>query len=195
MSDTPLSSQQYVRDLGVTVSSGLTYHKHVESIVSAATKKIYMISRCFHSKDISFLRRIFISFIKPSLEYGSNIWSPWWDFEIDCLEKIHDRFNALTYHNAIPFYAQRLRDFNLPTLRARRTALDLVMYYKIITAKTRLAPADLFTRNDWSSHRSNSLALVMPICRSSAYLHSFAVRSMHTRNTLPEVTVLSRSSS
>ena len=66
LSDTPLSSQQYVIDLGVTVSSDLIYHKHIESIVSAVTKKIYVISRYFHSKDISVLRQIFISFIRPS---------------------------------------------------------------------------------------------------------------------------------
>ena len=88
LSDTPLSSQQYVRDLGVTVSSDLTYHKHIVSIVSAATKKIYLILRCFHSKDVSVLRRIFISFFGPSLEYASNIWSPWSNSEINCLEKI-----------------------------------------------------------------------------------------------------------
>ena len=187
LSDTPLSSQQYVRDLGVTVSSDFTYHKHIEYIVSAATKKIYMISRCFRSKEISVLQRIFISFIRPSLEYGSNILSPWSDSEIDCLEKIQDRFTALAYHNAIPSYVQRLRDFNLPTLQARRAALNLVMHCKIITAKTWLAPADLFTMNDRSSHRSISLTLVMPICRTSAYLHLFAVRSIHTWNTLPDV--------
>ena len=92
-------------------------------------------------------------------------------------------------------YAQRLRDFNLPTLRARRAAFDLAMYYKIIAAKTRLALANLFTMNDRSSDRSNSLALVMPICPTSAYLHSFAVRSIHAWHTLPGVIVLSRSSS
>ena len=195
LSDAPLPSQQYVRDLGVTVSLDLTYHKDIESIVPAATNKIYMISRCFHSKDISVFRRIFISFIRPSLEYGSNIWSPWSDNEIDCLEKIQDRFTALAYHYAIPSYAQRLRDFNLPTLRARWAALYLVMYYKIITVKTQLVSTDLFTMYDRSSHRSNSLALVMPICRTSAYLHSFAVRSIHAWHTLPGVIVLSRSSS
>ena len=122
--------------------------------------------------------------------------SPWSDSEIHCLEKLQDRFTALSYHNyVIPSYAQRLRDFNPPLLGALRAALDLVMYYKIITAKTRLAPADLFTMNDRSSHRSNSLALVMLISRTSAYLHSFAVRSIHAWNTLPDVTVLSRSSS
>ena len=184
-----------VRVLGVSVSSDLTYHKHIESIVSAATKKIYMIPRCFHSKDISVLRRILISFIRLSLEYGSNIWSPWSDGEIDCLQKIQDRFTALAYHNASPSYAQRLRDFNIPTLGVRQAALDLVMNNKIIAAKTRQVSADLFTMNDRSSHRSNSLALVVPICRTSAYLHSFAVRSIHAWNTLPDVTVLSRSSS
>ena len=195
LSDTPLSSQQYVRDLGVTVSTDRSYHKHIESIVSAATKKFYMISRCFHSRDISVLRQIFISFIRPSLEYGSNIWSPWSDSEIEYLEKIQERFTALAYRNTIPPYAQRLRDFNLPSLRARRTALDLVMYYKIITAKTRLDPRDLFTMNIRPSRRSNSLALVMPICHTSAYLHSFVVRSIHAWNSLPDTTVLSRSSS
>ena len=116
--DTPFFPQEYVRDLGVTVSSDLIYHKLIESIMSAATKKIYMILRCFHSKDISVLRRIFISFIRPTLD-GSNIWSPWSNSEIDCLEKIQDRFTALAYHNALPSNAQQLRDFNLPTLHGQ----------------------------------------------------------------------------
>ena len=83
----------------------------------------------------------------------------------------------------IIIFIHRLHDFNLSTLRARRAVLDLVMYYTIITVKTRLAPADLFTMNDRSSHRSNSLTLVMPICRTSANLHFFSVRLIHAWNT------------
>jgi hypothetical protein len=32
------------------------------------------------------------------------------------LENIQERFTTLAYQSAIPSYAQRLRDFNLPSL-------------------------------------------------------------------------------
>ena len=40
LSNTPLSFYQYVRDLEVTVSSGLTYHKHIESLVTIAMASV-----------------------------------------------------------------------------------------------------------------------------------------------------------
>ena len=45
LSGIPLFSQQYFRDLDVTVSSDLTYQKRIKSLVSAAIYKFYLVSR------------------------------------------------------------------------------------------------------------------------------------------------------
>jgi hypothetical protein len=194
LSNFQINHQQFVKDLGVTVSSNLTYHKHIEYVVSAAIKKIYIISKCFQSRDISALRQIFVSFIRPSLEYCSFVWNPWSNSEIAYLENIQERFTTLAYQSAIPPYAQRLRDFNLPSLHARRSALDLAMYHKILTGKTRLLPGDFFVLNNRSARRTNSLALVMPTCHTSAYLHSFFVRSIQAWNNISDDVITLRSS-
>ena len=196
LSDVQLGHQQYVKDLGVTVSSNLTYHKHIEIIVSAAIKKIHIISKCFHSRDISTLRQIFVSFIRPSLEYCSVIWNPWSHREITSLERVQERFTALAYHApAVPSYNQRLRDFALPTLKLRRDHIDLVMYHKILHDKTRIRSTSLFELNARSARRSNCLAISKPICRTSAFLHSFPVRAISNWNKLSDNVIMLPASS
>ena len=196
LSDVQLGHQQYVKDLGVTVSSNLTYHKHIEIIVSAAIKKIHIISKCFHSRDISTLRQIFVSFIRPSLEYCSVIWNPWSHREITSLERVQERFTALAYHApAVPSYNQRLRDFALPTLKLRRDHIDLVMYHKILHDKTRIRSTSLFELNARSARRSNRLAISKPICRTSAFLHSFPVRAISNWNKLSDNVIMLPASS
>ena len=196
LSDVQLGHQQYVKDLGVTVSSNLTYHKHIEIIVSAAIKKIHIISKCFHSRDISTLRQIFVSFIRPSLEYCSVIWNPWSHREITSLERVQERFTALAYHApVVPSYNQRLRDFALPTLKLRRDHIDLVMYHKILHDKTRIRSTSLFELNARSARRSNRLAISKPICRTSAFLHSFPVRAISNWNKLSDNVIMLPASS
>ena len=96
--------------------------------------------------------------------------------------------SALAYRNTTPSCAEWMNDFNLPTFRARRAAV--AMCYKIITAETRKVFANLFTINDRSSWKSNSLALVMPLYHIVVYFNSIVVRSIHAWNTLTSDTRL-----
>ena len=68
LSDVQLGHQQYVKDLGVTVSSNLTYHKHIEIIVSAAIKKSIL------SRSV-FTLGIFPRYARYSFRSSGRLWN------------------------------------------------------------------------------------------------------------------------
>ena len=75
LSGLTLESCDHVKDLGITVSKDLSYHKYIENTRSAAAKRFYIAKSCFRSTSIPVLRLILKAFIIPSLEYGSVIWN------------------------------------------------------------------------------------------------------------------------
>ena len=64
------------RDLGVTVDRKLTFSDHILDIVKKANHRANLVIRCFHSKDPSSLIQAFKTYVRPLLEYNSQVWSP-----------------------------------------------------------------------------------------------------------------------
>ena len=62
--------------LGVTISSDLTWNKHVESIVAKAGKRVYMLYQLLERAGIGQhdLVNIYVSVISPFLEYACPVW-------------------------------------------------------------------------------------------------------------------------
>ena len=58
---------QYAKLLGATISSDLTWNKHVENIVAKAGKRVYML---YQLKRSSY----YVSVIRPVLEYACPVW-------------------------------------------------------------------------------------------------------------------------
>ena len=172
-----IESCDHVKDLGITVSKVLSYHKHIENITPAAAKRFYIAKSCFRSTSIPVLRLILKAFIIPSLECGSVIWNHHSRHEIDSLEEVQRRITALALSKHMS-YARRLEVFDLQSLEDRRSIIDLVAYHKIQSNRARMNPASLFSVNTRLSRRTNSLSLTMPLCHTSALLHSFYVRAI-----------------
>ena len=112
LSGLTLETCDHVKDLGITVSKDLSYHKHIDNLTSAAAKRFYIAKSCFRSTSIPVLRLILKAFIIPSLEYGSVIWNPHSLHEIDSLEEVQRRITALALGKHMS-YARRLEMFDL----------------------------------------------------------------------------------
>ena len=113
---------------------------------------------------------------------------------MDSQEEVQRRITAIALGKHMS-YARRLEMFDLQYLEDRRIIIDLVTYHKILSNRTRINPASLFSMNTWLSRRTNSLSLTMPLCHTSAFLHSFHVRAISRWNCLPDsVVTIQRSS-
>ncbi len=107
--------------------------------------RIGVLFKGFVSRDLNLLRQAYITFIRPTLEYASNIWSPYKLKHIRALEKIQRHFTRrIPVLRELP-YAERLARINLETLELRRLKCDLVMYYKIQHNLTGLTPELYFS--------------------------------------------------
>jgi hypothetical protein len=123
-------------DLGVEINSDLSFQSHIGSIVSKARQRVGVLFRGFHTRQVSFLKKAYITYIRPLLEYNSNIWNPTHVYLIDLMENVQ---RAFTKHvkaiSKLP-YIERLGIFNLEPLELRRLRYDLVQYYKILNNLT-----------------------------------------------------------
>jgi len=72
-----LLSRSCVEDLGVTYDCNLHFDKHIDSIVSAARAKVGLLFRGFKTRDVVILRRAYVTYIRPTLEYASSVWNPY----------------------------------------------------------------------------------------------------------------------
>ena len=60
-------------DLGVKMSSNLSFSEYINSIVVKAKFRSNNIIRCFLSKDCNLLTQAFITYVRPLLEYCSPV--------------------------------------------------------------------------------------------------------------------------
>jgi hypothetical protein len=74
-------------DLGIKINSYLSnFQSHIGSIVSKARQRVGILFRGFQTRLVSFLKKVYVTYIRPLLEYNSNIWNPKQVYFIDLLE-------------------------------------------------------------------------------------------------------------
>ena len=113
----------YAKLLGVTISSDLTWNKHVENIVAKAGKRVYMLYQLkiagIGQHD---LVTIYVSVIRPVLEYVCPVWHTNLNrHRTESIETAQKR--ALKYVYLGNEYADILCLTNLPGLKEKRDRL------------------------------------------------------------------------
>jgi len=65
-----------VSDLGIEIDSSLKYDAHINKIVSKAYSRIGVLFKDFTTSHVPVLRKVFLTYVRPVLEYASNILAP-----------------------------------------------------------------------------------------------------------------------
>ena len=82
-------------DLGVIFSSNLKWKNHVIKCVGKANQMLGWIRKCFVCLDIRLLRILYVSFVRPLLEFAVQVWSPNRKGQIELLERVQHRATRL----------------------------------------------------------------------------------------------------
>ena len=175
LSSGPLSTVSEVKYLGVTISSNLSYSKHIESMVTKATAVANCLLRAFRSKNPQLLAKLFKIYCRPIVEYASVVWSPYKVHESDQIERLQRVFTrrAFVRSGARPEYADRLQLADLSLLSTRRLHADLLQTFKILRHFSSLSPSPHFTLSSRNHNsRTHNFKLTRNIARSSTY-HNF----------------------
>ena len=120
------------RDLGIFVSSDLKWNIHVSNIASKANKVLGMLVKNFTCRDVDLWKQLYISLVRPHLEFASSVWNPYRQGDISILEKVQRRASKIpTRLKNLP-YEERLKIWGITSLEERRTRGDLIQTYKTV---------------------------------------------------------------
>jgi hypothetical protein len=141
--------------------------------------------RGFASRTFDIVRKTFTTYIRPILEYNSNVWNPSHKYLIDQLENVQRRFTKRVTSLKNYTYPERLAILGLEPLELRRLRCDLIQYFKIFNNLTSLNPAEYFTVHQPSlSSRASSSILIKPFKCPNYVLSCFFYRSIDCWNSL-----------
>jgi hypothetical protein len=183
----PLAPVSEIKDLGVIFSANLNFSNHINSIISRAKQRLFLIRKCFVSSDWTTLIIAFKTYILPILEYCSQVWSPQNVTDIARIESVQRSFTKKLRGFENLSYAGRLAKAGLQTLEYRRLLADLSLTYKILHGLT-IVGLD-FQLSTSGNTRGHSWKLCTPKARLNTRLHFFSVRVVKAWNALSEDTV------
>lgn len=126
-----------IRDLGVTFTSDMSFKRHVDNIVASSFKKLGFITRFSRPFSSETFRLLYCSLVRPSLEYASVVWSPYYSTLIESIERVQKRFLIICYFrlngDRINYSSSAMaRQLSLDTLEKRRHNQDMCFLYKLV---------------------------------------------------------------
>lgn len=127
-----LTESDTERDLGVLFNSNLKWKNQVINVSNKANQMLGRIKKSFACFDYKLLRLLYITFIRPLLEFAVTVWSPYLKSDCDYIERIQHKATKLVSSIRNLSYIKRLEKLNLTTLVERRQRGDLIQMYKIM---------------------------------------------------------------
>ena len=159
-----LSQVNEQKDLGVLISDNLKPSNHVAAIVKKANQRLGLIKRCFSGLNFHKIDRLFKGIVRPVLEYGSPVWSPWLQKDKDMLEKVQSK----CYKLACDYSSHPMPC----SLEKRRNDLDLCEVYKLTHNMYKTDPSKFFCFNE-NPTRGHSYKLQKSFCRTDIRKHFY----------------------
>ena len=165
---------------------------HIATICSKTRRLIGLLYRRFYKySSPNTLLKLYVSFIRPHLEYASAAWDPFLKKDIDLIEDVQKLALKVCLKSWNASYSNDLlKQSNLPSLRARRHDTKLCHLYKIVNNVTFFPNAPAQTRQlTYSSLSVYPKTIIVPLqAHSSQYLYSFFPSTIVAWSSLPSDT-------
>ena len=128
-----IKTKQIIKDLGVTISNDLNWSDHINKVVSNCRKQIAWIFRTFSKRDNLTMRTLWISLIRPIIDYCSPLFSPHPTNygNIDKLEGVLRSFSKRVDGLYSLEYSARLKCLHLQSIQRRHERYKILYIYKI----------------------------------------------------------------
>ena len=187
MLDKPLKNEKSFKDLGVTISKDLSWDNRI-SITNKANNLLGLIKRSVGTTNVNVFSTLYLSLVRPILEYAVRVWYPYLVKDIRALESTQRRASrlALNQHKGEMPYVDRCKLLKWPSLSDRRNYLSLIECYKFGFGYYHLNFYDFFEFSKVGSTRANHpFKLYVKSARLDCYKYSFFIRIVSKWNDLP----------
>ena len=185
MNGTQLKNVNRETDLGVTISSNLKPSQQCSEVVKKANKIIGFIGRSFEHKSKEVILTLYNSLVRPLLEYCVQSWCPYYQKDINKLERVQRRVTKMIPSLKNKPYEERLRELNLFPLTQRRLRGDLIQVFKIIKGIDNMNCSKYFTIDQSNYTRGNGCKIIGKSFNSHESKNFFFNRVVNLWNGLP----------
>ena len=192
---TTLQETVVEKDLGTWMKNALKPHNYVVHAVSGPNQILGLIKRTFTYLDCQLVKQLFTSLVRPHLEYGNVVWSPYHRRDIDMLERVQHRSTRLVPGFSKLPYEERLKRMNLTTLKQRRQRGDMIEVYKYMNKKYDVDDSEVLPRHTavGMETKGHSMKLKKRNCKGQRRASFFGLRVVNSWNQLPEKVIASTS--
>ena len=143
----PVQFVESHKHLGLTISNDGKWHDHIENLVNSATKVLSMMRKIKFTVKRKTLEQLYVSFLRPILEYSSVVWDGCTENEKETIEKIqHEAARIVTGLTRSVSLNNLYNEVNWISLSDRRKYQKLILTYKVKTGSTPDYLNDLFPR-------------------------------------------------
>ena len=88
----PIEEKECVRDLGVRMSTDLSFREQIDMVVQSGSHMAGWVLRTFRNRGMRVMLTLLRSLIQPRLDYCSQLWSPRDQGSINRLESVQRQF-------------------------------------------------------------------------------------------------------
>ena len=184
MCDVNITQSDTLAVLGISIRSDLRWDDHIFGIAKEAAKCLGFLKRCKKYFTPTDLRTIYITYIRPKMEYNSHLWAGASKSSLSCLDKVQGRAVKLIGDNCV--------SSTITSLSHRRNVGCVVLFYRYFFGKcsselrASLPPLQVFGRNTRLAGSSHPYTIATVAHRTVHYRESsFFSRVSRLWNSLP----------
>ena len=132
MNQQQISEVNSHKHLGLIFSNDCTWHEHLDYIKTKAWHRVNIMRKLKFTLDRKSLQTIYISFIRPLLEYADVVWDNCTKYEANELEQIqNEAARIVTGATKLVSIQSLLSETGWESLTSRREKHKLILYYKM----------------------------------------------------------------
>ena len=182
-----IEEKPHLRDLGVELSSDLSFKVHIQNVVTSATQLSGWALRTFRRRSRGVMITIWKCLVQPKIDYCSQLWSPDNQADITQLENVQRHFTSRISGMEGKNYWERLQDLKLTSQERRRERYQVIFIWKL--SQNLIKGYNLEFKSD---NRRGRLAIEKssnqrcPTSVRNARLSSLAVKGVRIFNMMPK---------
>ena len=194
-----VENNQPIRDLGLHFTSDLKWQKHIEIICKKATRTSFALLKSIKYSNSEMLVNLFKVYVRPILEFATNVFNPFLVKDITKLEKVQKDFLRFIYKRShpniykqnpltpTPSYIELLFIHNLESLELRRLKSDLIMFHKHLHGDAKINCYNSYKISETRT-RGDKYKIIPNVCSTIIRHNSFFVRTSRIYSKLPQET-------